>query len=74
MPAPSLFGTMRGYSIGAINPARVRQSDGLTPEAVSRTRASPVPSTGSGIAPKVSTSRAGPWRSYQTTRIRDGRY
>lgn len=44
---------------------RVFQSEGFTPDAWTRTRNSPEPGFESGISPKVSTSRAGPLRSYQ---------
>src|SRR5438093_2257983 len=45
-------------------PARLFTSEGLTPESCTLTSTSPGPGTGSGNWPTVSTSRAGPFRSY----------
>src|SRR5205823_9260320 len=46
-------------------PRRFLVSPGLTPERVTRTRASPVPGSGAAISPTSRTSAAAPWRSYQ---------
>src|SRR5918912_896036 len=67
-PAPSLCGITRGPAMGR-EPARVFQSDGLTPEARMRTRTSPGPGSGVSSSPTCRTSRAGPLRSYQAARM-----
>src|SRR5205085_9355267 len=69
-PAPSLCGTTRGNGIAALRrPARDLTSDGLTPEACTRTRTSPGPGAGVGSSPTRRTSAAAPVDSYQAARM-----
>src|SRR5262249_24095417 len=67
-PAPSLWGMIRGASIGR-DPARALTPGGLRPEVLSPTRAWPGPGSAAGISPTTKTSRAGPVLSYQAARI-----
>src|SRR5947207_13619600 len=66
MPAASLCGMTRGKGMDdPSQPRRFLVSPGLTPERVTRTRASPVPGSGAALSPTSRTSAAAPWRSYQ---------
>ena len=62
-PAPSLCGMTRGQAILRVAPARDFTSEGLTPEAASLTRTSPLWACGVSTSPTCSTSRAAPFRS-----------
>jgi hypothetical protein len=61
MPAPSLWGTMRGNGM-TLAPARDFTSEGFTPDYDSLTRTSPGPGAGVGNSSNVKTSLAGPGR------------
>src|SRR5262245_60871001 len=50
-------------------PDRALTSVGLRPETATRTRTSPGPGSGTGRSPSLSTSAAGPFRSYHAARM-----